>query len=469
MRARFTLRTRRVAKLATASIAALMLFACSHDEPLYVPTDVEAPKLVVRIVAGDRQMGANRDTLLPVVAEVTDLNGVPQRGVDVLWKVNDDGTIRALTPATDDSGRVRAIWTLGDLGDHDGTARVAGGAAGAFSAAEPNVHVLELQEPALLRPQTYEYSRETVHPDFVRTPGDWGAYSEHLALTPYPNSANAVENPSMFVSRSGYRWFPQAGMINPVVAPAGPPGSVYLSDPDVVYVPQSRELWMYYRQVDSKNRVLLVRSSNGTTWSAPVQVVEVKNHEAISPSVVRKDATSWFMWTVNGGALGCGGISATVQLRTSHDGVHWSKTTNVGLKNGRAMPWHIEVQWVPEINQFWALYPVKDPGTCATRELHLATSTDGIAWQTYPTPVLEAGELPMLADIVYRSTFEFDAARDEVRFWFSGANADGNRWNWRTVLQRRSRAALFAQITKDRFPLIGPRPNRVMPVMLNPP
>ncbi|MEO7996462.1 MAG: hypothetical protein ABI852_03395 [Gemmatimonadaceae bacterium] len=451
------------------NVAALMLFACSHDEPLFVPTEVAAPKMVVRIIAGDRQFGQNRDTLRPVVAEVTDLNGVPQRDIEVTWTVNDDGIIKALAPATDDSGHVRAIWTLGDLGDHDGIARAAGGAAGAFSAAEPAVHVLELQEPALLRPQTYEYSRETVHPDFVRTPSGWGAYSEHLALTPYPNSMNAVENPSMFVSRLGYRWFPQAGMKNPVVAPAGPPGAAYLSDPDVVYVPQSRELWLYYRQVDSKNRVLLVRSADGTDWSEPVQVVEVKNHQAISPSVVRKDATSWFMWTVNGGSLGCGGIIANVQLRKSHDGVHWSKATNVALQNGRSMPWHIEVQWIPEVNQFWALYPVKEPGSCATRELHLATSTDGITWQTYPTPVLEAGELPMLADIVYRSTFEYDAKRDEVRFWFSGANADGNRWNWRTVLQRRSRSALFAQVNAVHFPPVGPTPTRVLPVMLNPP
>jgi len=37
------------------------------------------------------------------------------------------------------------------------------------------------------------WRRAPSHPDFARTPADWGAYQLHLALTPYPNGAIELE------------------------------------------------------------------------------------------------------------------------------------------------------------------------------------------------------------------------------------------------------------------------------------
>jgi hypothetical protein len=109
-------------------------------------------------------------------------------------------------------------------------------------------------------------------------------------------------------------------------------------------------------------------------------------------------------------------------------------------------PWHIDVIWVPEVQEFWALYNEKPSQTCVTPALRLSTSADGITWTQHPTPVLRAGVTPEFNNIVYRSTFEYDARTDMVTFWYSGARATGETWMWSAAVERRSRRDLFRMI-----------------------
>ena len=447
------------------SVALLATTACSGDTASI--TSTSAPNVVVRIITGDKQLGLAGDKLQPIVAQVTDLMGAAVKGMAVTWSVNDAGSIKSVNTLTDTLGQASALWTLGSELEHDGVARVAEGAASPFSAADAENRVLDLFEVGLVQPRTFDGSRQTVHPDFVRTPDDWGAYQQHLMLTPYPNGTNKLENPSLFVSRTGNQWVPQADAMNPVVTP--PDGS-YLSDPDVLYVPSRREMWIYYRQVDSRNRVLLVRSNNGIDWDKPTPVLDVPNHMLISPSIVRRDDKNWYMWTVNGGLGGCTDASSTVQLRHSVDGIKWESPTNIDLADGDLTPWHIEVQWVAARNQYWAVYPVKAPYRCSTQKLYFATSSDGVKWTKYPTPLLQAGDLKELNDIVYRSTFDYNAETDEVRFWFSGANVISlGTYNWRTVLQRMKRSDVFGRVTAPKSAASSANANKILPVMINPP
>jgi len=419
------------------------------------------------VVSGDNQLGSDRTALeQPVIVEVNGPDGLPRPNVPVSWKVNDGGKITPAASRTDERGRAAATWTLGVSDEHEGSARLPNGVATAFTAAEPVTHALDLSEAGLLSPRTYDGSRQTVHPDFARTPADWGAYALHLALTPYPNGAIELENPSVFVSRAGYRWFPEAGVSNPLVRPTD---GGYLSDPDLVFLPDKRELWMYYRQADTKNRISVVRSNDGITWTQPVRVINAANQTVVSPAIVRRGATEWLMWSVNGGALGCSDPNASVELRRSRNGIIWSRPAKIDLRNGELMPWHIDVQWIPELGQYWALYPAKTAGNCLTREVFLATSGDGVHWTTYPTAVLKSGDLPELSDVVYRSTFSYNAESDEVRFWFSGANATvGKSYNWRTVVQRRRREDVMARISSPRISNVRTR-TRMLPPMIDPP
>jgi hypothetical protein len=227
---------------------------------------------------------------------------------------------------------------------------------------------------------------------------------------------------------------------NPIVKP----WKGYLSDPDLLFEPSRRELWMYYRHVSRRNSVFLTVSGDGMHWSKPVRVASARNHELVSPAVVRVGDGNWHMWSVNAGGVGCQSETTTVEHRTSTDGLHWSAPQAIGVSGPNDLPpWHIDVVWVSEVQQFWALYNEKPPGTCATPALRLATSADGITWTQHPTPVLRAGVTREFQDIVYRSTLEYDARTDMVTLWYSGAREDGDTWTWSAAVERRSRADLF--------------------------
>ncbi len=195
------------------------------------------------------------------------------------------------------------------------------------------------------------------------------------------------------------------------------------------------------------NIIHLIRSRDGVHFGAPRTVVEAPNHEIVSPTVVRRSATDWLMWSVNGGVAGCSAPQTKVELRRSANGLDWSDPITVDLpRQGGYSAWHIDVQWIPSRSEYWALYNVKESGSCSTPALYLAVSADAVNWQTYPTPVLAAGAIPEFTDIVYRSTFAYDSATDNIRFWYSGARFDGTGYVWRTAYQRRTRADVFHSI-----------------------
>ncbi|HEX6060236.1 MAG TPA: hypothetical protein VFZ11_14600 [Gemmatimonadaceae bacterium] len=299
-----------------------------------------------------------------------------------------------------------------------------------------------LEEIHPLDVATYDGSGEVVHPDEATVPDGWGSGApRRLAITPYPGGDSRYENPSVFAGRAGARWWLEPGAPNPVVLPS----TGYLSDPDIVFVPELDELRLYYRLVASGNRILLVRSRNGTAWSAPAELLRGPNHTIVSPSIVRRGPAEWLMWTVNGGG-GCTAPSASVELRRSVDGIAWSDPEPVSLAQAGFFPWHIEVRWLEPLGEYWALYNVKTAGSCTTPALYLARSADGVHWTTFGSPVLARGAIPEFAHIVYRSTFAYDAARDEVTLWYSGARHALGAWTWRAAVQRRTRASLLGSL-----------------------
>src|SRR5687767_13498944 len=131
---------------------------------------------------------------------------------------------------------------------------------------------------------TFDGSGQVVHPDWAFTPMDWFPQRQHLAITPYPEGNAAFELPSEYTSNDGVTWVTPAGGSNPLVPQ---PYVGYLSDPDQLYTPDAGELWLYYRPVDSLNRVSLLRSRNGSVWTSPREVLTGPNHTIISPAIVR--------------------------------------------------------------------------------------------------------------------------------------------------------------------------------------
>jgi hypothetical protein len=286
---------------------------------------------------------------------------------------------------------------------------------------------------------TPDGSGQTVHPDHVAPVAPWTGATEYLAATPYTFGDAGVENPSLYARVGDRAWRAPAGLVNPVVLPS----AGHLSDPDVVFDPDRGELRLYYRAVDRTNEVRVVTSADGVHWSTPVLVAEAPNHDIVSPAVVRRGANEWLMWSVKSN-VGCTAASTTVELRRSSDGIAFGAPEPVALVQPGWFVWHLDVQWIPSRAEYWALYAVKTAGNCTTPAIYLATSPDGVAWTTHPSPVLARGEVDELRDVVYRSTFALDAAADRIRFWYSGARYENGAYVWHTVFQERARAEVFA-------------------------
>jgi hypothetical protein len=326
----------------------------------------------------------------------------------------------------------------------------------------PNESRFPASEFVTLPLATPDGSGQTVHPDHVATSAPWAGAAEYLAATPYTFGSAAVENPSLYARASDRVWTAPSGLVNPVVTPrAG-----YLSDPDVVYAPDLGELRLYYRVVERRNEIRLVTSRDGVRWSAPVLVAAAPNHDIVSPAVVRRAPDEWLMWSVNAD-VGCTSSSTTVELRRSRDGVAFGDPEPVSLAQPGWFVWHLDVQWIPSRDEYWVVYAVKPAGNCTTPAIYLATSPDGVAWSTHASPVLAAGEYAAMENVVYRTTFDYDAARDVIRFWYSGARWESAGYAWSTVYHERTRAEVFASID-DASARDRPRPRAVPPLLDGP-
>jgi hypothetical protein len=79
--------------------------------------------------------------------------------------------------------------------------------------------------------------------------------------------------------------------------------------------------------------------------------------------------------------------------------------------------------------------------------------------------VLSHGATPDLQDVIYRSTFAYEPATDEVTLWYSGARYDGASYVWHSAVQRRRRVDLFATIGAQGTAVV--RAERPLPPLVN--
>ncbi|MEZ4586741.1 MAG: hypothetical protein R2909_10105 [Gemmatimonadales bacterium] len=439
--------------LIVAVSAAVVLSGCG--EPLE-----PAPTAHAFIRAGDRQIGATNQPL-PILLEIAvrDQRGRPVAGAPVRWGSDANGRVEPIDPNTDRAGNASARWVLGAT---TGPAEAYAVAAGDSIAFHAEARVLEEAKPPLgviapLGFATFDGSGEVVHPDFALVPER--SAGRLLALTPYPNGNAAYELPSLFESAIGVTWRVPAGVVNPLV-PA--PAFGHLSDPDLVRRPDVGDLWLYYRAVIGDNTVLLTRSSDGVSWSAPRAVVRAPNHELLSPSVVYRGPGDWLMWSVNGEAAGCSASRSWLELRRSVDGEAWGAPVRLRLEHDGLTPWHVDVQWIPDRSEYWALYNAKQPGSCTTPALFLATSPNGTDWTPIRRPVLVKGALPIFEHIVYRSTFHHEPGSSDVWLWYSGARFATGRWVWRGAVERRLVGDLLAPASDLRTLRFVPPPSELI-------
>jgi hypothetical protein len=308
--------------------------------------------------------------------------------------------------------------------------------------------------PTRLDFATYDGSREVVHPDVVRAPESLGGGLLGV-VTPYPNSQSKYENPSVFGSADGASWSPPTGVANPLASTT----RGYLSDPDILYDPAHQELRMFFREVVMSGKhhlgdnVYYMTSADGVQWSAKTLATVEKDRYVVSPSIALDTAGAWRMWTVDAGRDGCDSRETRLMLRRSSDGRQWTANAPVRFNQPGYLPWHVDVEWVPSLQQYWALVAAYPKGShCTSTSLFLATSPDGETWTTFRAPVLARGAVPQFATNVYRSSLLYEAD-GTVTLWMSGARTlvagtkkKPETLQWSAAVARTTATTLLARV-----------------------
>lgn len=267
--------------------------------------------------------------------------------------------------------------------------------------------------PAPQDTPTYDGSGQSVHPDVLYFPQGWNGYRYWMAMTPYPDGNDSVENPSILVSDDGDNWIVPPGLTNPIAKPA----SGFWPDPDLVMDGQR----MYCMWAAG----WVSWSDDGTTWSEPVQ--NIAAIQMLSPSLVREGDT-FRAWGVR--RLPDGRTELLHRSGPSlHSAVGWSDAQVLDIQDPPDRQiWHIDVQRIADLYLASAVYSLA--GTSGAQTImYLATSIDGINWERSTDPVL--GRRPGQWDDtnIYRATLVPSTGVGGIvaDMWYSARSLSG-KW-----------------------------------------
>ena len=309
--------------------------------------------------------------------------------------------------------------------------------------------------------QTQKAEWDTTHPDvidFAKTSkegGKWGGYRYWMVLTPNQDGYSQYENPCLAASNDGVNWVVPNGIENPLSGVKHEPTGTHNCDTDLVYNPDSDELWVYYvweqdSPAGTPSNLRLIRVKEDGNSFAITSTTDDKPYERLinsqyrydmqSPAVVRRNANTWLMWSNNSDSNNSGNgwqsQVAFVELYTSTDGKNWTNKQSLAdtlvLKGADGIasyiPWHLDVQWVESQNKYWGLFCAYPKGGNTNRTyLLFGTSEDGKTWTTYQKPLLAPRDNKWDNNFIYRSTFIYDDASGTLQVWYSGGKSGGWR------------------------------------------
>ena len=279
-------------------------------------------------------------------------------------------------------------------------------------------------------PDGFSQFSDAVHPDVACPPDHWNNVSCWAMYTPYKNSDPSNENPAFLMVTSDTQWTTPPAVSNPLVPYPGISG--YNSDPDHAFDPTTRRMVQVYRVVaDSLNKIMVMSTADARVWTKPAVAFSEKNHDAISPALVIEPTRQAKVWYVRSGAEGCNATSTSVQLRTAmpdansrYESAKWSNAVAVSMSIPGFVIWHLDVIELPNGRGYLAMIAAYQKfSNCAGSDVWLATSRDGLSWQTYSAPVfwrtMKAAKSLGLSTW-YRGTMRYDAATDSLDLWPSG-------------------------------------------------
>lgn len=275
---------------------------------------------------------------------------------------------------------------------------------------------------------TYDNTGQSTHPDFMRVAAPWSGGACWLAYTPYAGSNGTVENPSLATSPDCEHWTPAAGVKAPLV---DKPLDGYNSDPELLYDATGGCLGVVYRQVFNTNDILMTKSCDGKNFGASRLLFSAADHSAVSPTIAAGPDGVNRAWVVDAGPSGCSSQSNVVRMRTatptsssSLDSLQFGAPVLTDLVQPGYVIWHIKIRYIAQKNMYLAMYAAfpmtTGVGNCANDDLFVATSADGLHWNTFPVPMLDQMDRRFNFTTLYRASFSYNPTTDNLRTIVSG-------------------------------------------------
>jgi hypothetical protein len=338
------------------------------------------------------------------------------------------------------------------------------GAQAALFSVPMAIRTAELVPLHTIPVSTYDTTGQSTHPDFMRVNAPWAGGACWMSYTPYANSNGGVENPSLATSPDCEHWTPAAGVKAPLI---DQPIDGYNSDPELMYDAAGGCLGVVFRQVNTKNNILITRSCDGKLWTAPRLLFSAPNHSAVSPTVSPDADGTNRVWYVDAGAAGCTSQNNVVKMRiaaptASLDSLKFGPEVVTDLVQPGYVIWHIKIRYVPEKKMYVAMYVAfpmtTGQGQCTSDDLFLATSADGIHWHSFQAPMLDHLDARFTFVSLYRASFIYNASTDRLRTIVSGLERNSG-WGQYGVIHNFSAlmTALNSSYTATASQLVAPR------------
>ena len=279
---------------------------------------------------------------------------------------------------------------------------------------EKSIEELPFNTKLKLYIPTYDNSNQIVHPDII-VQNESPKYV--LAYTPYPNTNDKFENPSIAVSDDGIHFREEKEGINPLV-PA--PERDHNDDPDLslrngIY----SMLYLETVRPDYQNLMLLT-SYNRIEWEKQVLLHEdLRTSDGsfmLSPAVIYKDDLCFLfavnknikkgnrLYAVNGDSINSLNFKSEVKL-------------NLNSIPDKFQPWHVDV-FRDDKDGYVMLLCMVSPYSSNKKKyaLFIGTSKDLINWKFQDTPVLTN---------CYRSS---GYVKDNVLYIYFSSNVYADVW-----------------------------------------
>ena len=277
---------------------------------------------------------------------------------------------------------------------------------------------------------TSDGSGEAVHPSVLYFKNKWNGYRYWMAMTPYFQYNDKLENPEILVSNNGIDWIVPAGLTNPIEpSPAG--AGNYNSDTELVYDYDKNVLWCVIRCTINGIQSIKAQSSlNGISWTAASTILTSTTDYLLSPAIIYENGLFTMFWV----GANIPDVGARVlRYKTSNNMLSgWSATTNctATFPTGRDL-WHMSMRKINE--EYHGFFHCGDPGSSTSNvELYFAVSTDNLNYTVKQTPILRSG-IPNNFDFsnAYRGSAVYMPEKNKYAYWYSAVKGVPSTGNWR--------------------------------------